>query len=260
MPSLRSRQVNFLDALFDPDLPVPDGVTGPSGRPAGNRFDVYRNNVASSLIDALEAAYPAVCAICARDFFREMARQFALENPPASPVLILYGAGLPDFIDTFEPAGRLDYLSDVARVEWAWTQAYHAADCAMADPSVLAGLQPDQISGMRVVLHPSVHILSSIHPAVSLWNANVATGDPHQEVLSHDDIEWLPETGLIHRSGLDVHVRVLPAGFACFLQTLQTGLTLLAAVQAAIDIDPGFDPETAMNGLLSLDILVEFIA
>lgn len=260
MPSLRNRQLNFLDALFDRELPVPDGVTGPSGRPAGNRFDVYRNNVASSLIDALEAVYPAVCAICGSDFFREMARQFALENPPASPVLIVYGAGLPGFIDRFEPASGLDYLSDVARVEWAWAQAYHAADCAIADPSILTDLQPDQISGLRVVFHPSVQILSSKHPAISLWSANVATGDPQQDVLSHSDIKWLPETGLIHRSGLEVHVRVLPIGFACFLQTLQAGQTLLAAVQAATDADSEFDPEAAMNGLFELDVLVEFIA
>lgn len=260
MPSLRSRQVNFLDALFDPNKQVPDGITGPSGRPAGTRFNVYRNNVASSLIDALEAVYPAVRSICGSDFFREMARQFALANPPTSPVLIQYGAGFSNFIDTFEPAGRLDYLSDVARLEWAWSQAYHAADCELADPSVLTGLQPDQISGLRVVFHPSVQILSSRHPAVSLWNANVATGDPQQDALSHNDIKWQPETGLIYRSGLEVHVRVLPVGFACFLQSLQAGQTLLAAMQAAIDEDAGFDPETAMNGMLALNVLVEFNA
>ena len=34
----------------------------------------------------------------------------------------------PNFLETFEPAQRAPFLPDVARIEWAWRQAYHAAD------------------------------------------------------------------------------------------------------------------------------------
>ena len=33
------RQAEFRDALLDPDLPVPAGLTDPQGHPAGRRFD-----------------------------------------------------------------------------------------------------------------------------------------------------------------------------------------------------------------------------
>ena len=66
-----------------------------------------------------------------------MARAYALAEPPRSPVLMDYGAGFADFIAGFAPAASLPYLPDVARIERAWREAYHAAD---AEPLTAGGL------------------------------------------------------------------------------------------------------------------------
>lgn len=58
---------SFAPALLDPARSTPDGVTGPNGKAAGRRYDVYRNNVTVSLIDALAAIYPAVQRITGAD-------------------------------------------------------------------------------------------------------------------------------------------------------------------------------------------------
>ena len=50
-------QALFAAALLDPDAALPPGVIDPRGRPAPKRFAVYRNNVASSLVDALKARW-----------------------------------------------------------------------------------------------------------------------------------------------------------------------------------------------------------
>ena len=43
------QQSDFTAAILDPDAPVPPGLLDPEGRPAGKRFNVYRNNLAASL-------------------------------------------------------------------------------------------------------------------------------------------------------------------------------------------------------------------
>ncbi len=50
----------FAAALIDPERETPAIVAGPAGKGAVKRYNVYRNNVTVSLIDALAAVYPAV--------------------------------------------------------------------------------------------------------------------------------------------------------------------------------------------------------
>src|SRR5579872_1467679 len=101
VPPLAERQRGFAAALLDAALPAPAGLVGPDGEPSAKRFAVYRNNVVVGLIEALKDAYPAVRRIVGEDFFRAMARAYAVREPPASPILLVYGAGFPDFIGGF---------------------------------------------------------------------------------------------------------------------------------------------------------------
>ena len=71
---------SFAPALLDPARSTPELVTGPNGKAAGRRYDVHRNNVTVSLIDALAAIYPAVQRITGVDFFRAMARLHVRSN------------------------------------------------------------------------------------------------------------------------------------------------------------------------------------
>lgn len=104
-------------ALFDPALPAPGGP----------RFAVHRNNVVAGLIGALGEACPAVKKLVGEAFFTAAASLFVRAFPPKSPVMLLYGEGFPGWIGAFPPAAHVPYLEDVARLERAWLEAFHAA-------------------------------------------------------------------------------------------------------------------------------------
>jgi Putative DNA-binding domain len=61
--------------------------SSPHEKAAIKRYNVYRNNVTVSLIDALAATYPAVQRITDVEFFRAMARFHVRATPPTSPLL-----------------------------------------------------------------------------------------------------------------------------------------------------------------------------
>src|SRR5246127_1468390 len=105
----------FAAALIDPERETPAIVAGPAGKGAEKRYNVYRNNVTFSLIDALAAICPAVQRITGIDFFRAMARFHVRATPPSSPLLSEYGRDFPDFIDSYEYAKLMPWLADVAR-------------------------------------------------------------------------------------------------------------------------------------------------
>ena len=107
----------FSSALMRPDRETPSSVVGPGGKGAIKRYNVYRNNVTVSLIEALAAIYPAVQRITGNDFFRAMARFHIRETPPTSVLLLEYGRDFPAFIARYEYAQDMPWLADVARIE-----------------------------------------------------------------------------------------------------------------------------------------------
>ncbi len=210
----RDAQQEFASALLDPTRPVPAGVAS-----SEHRFAVYRNNVTVGLRDALADTFPVVREIVGEEFFDGMAQVFVRRSPPRTPVLIDYGCGFPDFIETFDPAAGLPYLADVARLEWAWTRAYHAADAPPVGIGTLAAFPPEQAADARLVLPPSLRTLVSAWPVVSIWQA-------HQSEGTGTAIAERGEAALIFRPGLDVEVRGVDESTCAFLTALSDGLTL----------------------------------
>lgn len=245
MPQWAERQREFAAALLDARRPVPRGLVDPEGRPCPKRFAVYRNNVAVALIEALAGSFPAVRRIVGEGFFSEAARRYALAEPPASPVLLEYGAGFPRFLERFEPASALPYLPDVARIERAWVEAYHAADARSLAPAVLADIPSERAAEIRFERHPSARIVRSRHRALTIWRMNVADGVP-----APVDLDSGGEDVLVVRPAADVVVRSMPAGGADLFEALARGEPLAAATQSALREDTDFDLAGHLAGLL----------
>ncbi|MET5013467.1 DNA-binding domain-containing protein, partial [Burkholderia pseudomallei] len=64
----------FAPGLTHPSIGAPDDAIAPGHKRVARRYDVYRNNVTVSLIEALASIYPAVQRIVCVEFFRAMAR------------------------------------------------------------------------------------------------------------------------------------------------------------------------------------------
>ena len=246
MPQLAERQSGFVAAILDPGSAMPPGLVGPDGLPSPRRFAVYRNNVLAGLSDVLKAAYPATCRVVGEEFFRAMARPYVLAEPPRSPRLIEYGAGFADFIATFEPAATLPYLADVARIEWAWQGALHAAEAAPVPPAAIAAVPPERLPRLRLALHPSLRVCVSAYPALTIWEMNVGDGVPAPVDMS------VGEDCLIARPGAEIFVRRLKQGGASFLARLRDDASLGEAAAATIEAHAGFNLAATLALMLSV--------
>ncbi|SMC99448.1 DNA-binding domain-containing protein [Rhizobium sp. RU36D] len=235
----------FAAALIDPERPPPPGLTTARGEPDALRFAVYRNNVHVGLTTALAQRFPVTRRLVGEEFFTGMARAYAGQHKPASPLLMAYGDGFPDFIAVFPPAASLAYLADVARLEVAWGQAYHAADCAPLDLSALATVPADSLADAGLELHPSARLLRSDHPAGSIWAA-------HQGGTVEPVHDWVSETVLVVRPEMHVQVHILPPRDTAFAAALFAGVTLGAAAEAAYAANHDFDFGSALVGLIGL--------
>jgi len=234
----------FAAALLDPDRATPAAVAGPNCNSATKRYSVYRNNVTVSLINALAAVFPATMRITGVDFFRAMARFHVRATPPTSPLLFEYGRNFPDFIEHYEYARWMPWLADVARIERAWLDAYHAADVEPLAPQVLASIPPERLIEAVLTPHPATRIVCSRFPAVTIFAANRRDG-PVGRIAATE-----PEDALATRPGMEIIVRRLPPGGAIFLKRLIAGEPLGAAAAAALADSPAFDLSVNIAGLL----------
>ncbi|MGS0896937.1 HvfC/BufC family peptide modification chaperone [Burkholderia stagnalis] len=251
LPDLGARQADFAAAILHADRPLPPGLTGPDGAAGSRRFAVYRNNVIAGLADALRAAFPATCRIVGDAFFAAMAGAYASRHPPPSPVMLAYGADFAAFVGRFEPAASLPYLRDVARLERAWAEAYHAGEAAPLAPAAFAGIAPDRLPSIALVPHPSVRIVRSAFPVVSLWRMNVAGGMP-----AALDVDAGGEDAFVVRPAADVEVRTLPPGAAVFIESVIAGARMVDAVDAALADDRRFDLAGTLTALLDAGAVV----
>lgn len=238
----------FVAALLDPGRPTPDAVAGPNGKAADGRYNVYRNNVTVSLINALAATFPATMRITGEEFFRAMARSHVRATPPTSRLLFEYGRDFPAFIADYEHARSLPWIADVARIERAWLDAYHVADAEPLAPDALASVCSDRLADLVLVPHPAARIVRSRFPAVTIFVANRSEARVRRIEASE------PEDALVTRPGLEVVVRRLPPGGAVFLTRLIAGESLGAAAAAALVDNPAFDLSANIAGLIEAGV------
>jgi hypothetical protein len=228
-------QSAFAAAVLDARLPPPAWVIECGGSGTRGGFAVYRNNSLVTLIDALEERFPVTWTLVGEEFFRAMARSYATKHRPRTPLLMKYGDDFPAFIQGFSPAGDVPYLSDIARLEAAWSEAYHAREATPLQSQVLADCRPEELLEMRLMLHPSARILRSAYPVAEIWAAHQHSG------AVTPPAHWDAQDVLIVRPDADVCVSTLGPGDCEFISALSEGRCVQEAAGLALLRNAEFD-------------------
>lgn len=241
--TLQALQRGFAEAVFTRDLERFAPYVVPGRFPAAQLLQLYRNNVAVGLTEALAAVYPVVARLVGDEFFAHAAGHYLRRHPPASGNLHDFGAAWAAFLGEFEPARGLDYLPDVARLEWAWHEAFHAVDAEPLDPGRLRNVPADAYGALRFTPHPSARLLASNFPILRIWEVN-------QDDYAGDltvDLDTGGDRLLVIRRRLDVLIERLSPGDHVLLTGLTAGDTFERACEAALAAEPGFDIPAALR-------------
>ena len=143
----------------------------PLNSPA-RQFAVYRDSIVGRLHKALKAIYPVCQQLVGAEFFLAMASEYIAGTPSRSPDLNDYGQGFASFIENFPPAECLPYLSDTARLEWAWHHITSAPDCTRFDFVGLAACYEVNAEQIIFTLPERASLLASPYPVHQIWETN----------------------------------------------------------------------------------------
>ena len=157
-------------------------------------------------------------------FFAAMAGAFLRDHPPTSRMLMLYGDALPGWLQAFPPVAHLGYLPDVARLDQAMRESYHAADSEPLPEAEFQRLVGSDMAALRLALAPSLRLVRSSWPVQSIWAATAEAGPTPQPGA---------EAALVLRPQFDPRPHRLSGPDGTFVQSLMDGKTLGQSLDAA---------------------------
>lgn len=259
--------IGWTQALMQPEAAVPAGWGSHLDDDAQRRMNVYRNNVAYTLQQALGETFSACRHWLGESAFAALASLYWRRSPPRTPVLMHWGDGFAECLFELwlcldpqaEARGSrplFDALADLARLEWLRVQSFHADDepaCPAEEWSRWL-TDAERLPDLRWRLCPHVALVRSAAPLWTLWSraqtpALSSTTAPARalgEVLRDQPAESV----LVWRHDWEVWVQPLAPAAAQWVQAVRDGACLGQAWQDAADLDPTFDPSPVLAILL----------
>lgn len=240
---LQNLQLEFAEAIFSGD--EMSAIT-----PSEN-LSIYRNNIMTSLKDTLHDIYPLVLKLVGEAFFRLTIKEYIKRYPSRSSDLHDYGEYFSDFLTEYQPLKNLNYLSEVAKFEWACHTIFFAADHAGFDIEQLKKFSPDQYEKLRLSLHPASKLIKFHFPILRIIDLCA------NEIDGTIDVSDGGVNLLIIRRDLDISLVSLSLSEFLFLSALDEGNPLAYALEVATHQDPNFKLDEKLLGWIQNKTIVD---
>jgi hypothetical protein len=223
MMRLQDLQANFVAGLVfeksNPSFLAEFKQTNPSVQA---RFNIYQNNRQTTLMKALNNIYPVCERLVGESFFQGMANHYLKTQNQRNFTLDELGSEFPEFIGHFPPAQSLEYLKDVAELEWIIHNVATAAENSQLDIQQLQEMPQDERSALGFELAENGCLFYSPYPADRIWEINQADAAEDASVDLREGGVYL----FIWRKDFDIYLERLSKLEWQLLKYISAGLTL----------------------------------
>ena len=182
------------------------------------RMAVYAEAYVARLMEALAEIYETVYHLLGKEAFIELTESYLEAHPSHSYNLNSFGEAMAPHLERTRFAAELPFLPDLARLEWQVSRAFHSFEQTAFDPASIAQNSEEDWDRLRVVFQPSVAVIRSQWPILTIWNAR-------KKPLGEIDIslEGQPQQVLVSRRGMDVTCEALEEAQVELILSLQSG-------------------------------------
>jgi hypothetical protein len=155
------------------------------------RLEIYNRQYWFRVIDAVSEDYPALGAVLGAEKLDALVLAYLKETPSTSWTLRDLSGKLPEFLNAHPvPAGRKRRLAvDVARLEWAYIEAFDGRQIAPLTADDIQTIGPDS----KVSLQPHVRLLDLHYPVDEIVLA-VHKATPESDIVSNAAVERMPRS------------------------------------------------------------------
>jgi hypothetical protein len=222
---------------------VAEAFIAPNSRlTAFERLEIYNRQYWYRVLGALAEDFPALRAVIGSRRFEALSIAYLTEHPSRSFTLRNLGSKLPAWLAAHpELAGRRHRLAvDVVAMEWAFVEAFDAAELAPLTQRQIAALQGES----KLALQPYLQLVALHYPADDLVlelhrrekrqtsEAGVAHEDDSGAPTAVPKLQPRPIWLAVHRVDLSVYYRRIGREEFQTLEALHSGSPLGEAIEA----------------------------
>jgi hypothetical protein len=192
------------------------------------RIDIYHGMYVLRMAEALETDYPALAHFLGEGRWSALVRGYVEAHPSRSYTLNVLGRRLPDWLLVAPELTRRGFCHDLARLEWAITEAFDAEETPRLAEAELTATPAEAWDAARLVPSAALRLVEL------RWNANEwldsTKDDRHDHPRPRRRQTWVA----VFRQSYAVYRRELSLSAYRLLSDLATGMTVGDALAAAL--------------------------
>ena len=220
-------------------------IVGDDRLSAEERVDIYANMYFYRILDVLKEDFPATLTMLGAERFHNLVTGYLIEYPPAHFSISYAGEHLADFIRGHPLREEFPFLADLARMERALVEVFHAADAKPLDAEHLRAIAPADWPSLNLKLHPAHQVLELEWNVAATLDAVEQGEEPSQP--ARDDIRML-----VWRNRNRVFYRAIDRAERDQMALLSKGTTfaeICEVIARGVDEE---DPAVAINQCLEV--------
>lgn len=191
MNDFQMLQTDFQDYLLQKNTRIETAVVSTEKVSAKTRLAIYADAYRLRLQEALERDYPALLHAMGANAFAQLAEAYCLRHPSQFRSVRWFGRYLPLFLQSQPPYSARSVLSDIARFEWALTEAFDALDSAVLDLAAFSQVPAEHWPHLRLVPIASARLVSVSWNVIPYWQAVTAGTTPPILTQTTPAVVWL---------------------------------------------------------------------
>jgi hypothetical protein len=191
-----------------------------------SRMSVYAEAFSARIKDAMLECYPAIRAGLGQERFEALAWDYQRFVRPRSYDLGHAPYALPEFLETHPALEEFPMLADLARLERALSESFHADSHESLKKGDLSKWMRQNAASIFLVLQPHFRWLSSRWPLLRLWKDHNSARNDGLDLKAYESLSK-PQAFFIYRaSGFQLRLMPLEPLQGPFLQSLIEGRNL----------------------------------
>ena len=195
-------------------------------RPA-ERVGIYQGMYVPRMMEALESDYPGLAHYLGPGAWTRLVRSYLTAHPSRSYTLNDLGRRLPEFVRRSRVPRRA-FCHDLARLEWAVSQAFDASETEALDSADVAAMRPAELARARLVPTAAVRLLVLDH------NAGAWLDSENDARHRHPPVRRERARLVVYRRRYAVMRRELDEAAFTLLTDLVAGLPIGRALERAL--------------------------